>query len=432
MKNFKYLLSFITIIFLISCGGSSSNNNDSNGKEENDNPITSNSKALISFSIITPEVVGLIDETMKTVSIIVPIGTNKVNLITAFETTGVKTTINGIEQITEETPNDFTNSVIYTIHAEDTSTVNYTITVITATSVDKSILSFSLNGINATINETLKTIDLIVPNGTDVTSMVATFSISGTTIKIGSTIQISEETTNNFTNPVTYKVIAANLSEQEYLVTVTIAESIITYNITRNIPLIPIDSNFFYLIEATKELWYYRTKTLSKYICSYTETISTYSNGIFVSSITSDPIIYTFTDFFSIGLGINKVLYFTIDNKNYKQQNGIITEIVTLPIRPIKSLVTGSTVNFTITYNSYTDTSQVRGFNSSNTFQSKIITDFVESYCPVGTGFETAPALFTNVSIASFDFSVGLYYLRRSSVAGVYGIMVKAGKGEMW
>lgn len=430
MKNFKYLLSFITIIFLISCGGGGSS--DGNGKEENDNPITSNSKALISFSIITPEIFGIINETTKTVSIIVPIGTNKVNLITAFETTGVKTTINGIEQISEETSNNFTNSVIYTIHAEDNSTIDYIVTVTTASSSDKSILSFSLNGINAIINETLKTIDLIVPNGTNVNSMIAIFSISGTTVKIGSIIQISGETSNNFTNSIIYKVIAADLSEQEYLITVTIAESIITHIITKNIPLIPIDSNFFYLIEATKELWYYRTKVLSKYTCSYTETVSTYSDGIFVSSITSDPITYTFTDFFSIGLGINKVLYFTIDNKNYKQQNGIITEIGILPIRPIKSKVTGSTVNFTITYNSYTDTSQVQGFNSSNTFQSKIITDFVESYCPVGTGYEAAPALFTNVSITSCGFPTGLYYLRRSSTAGISGILIKVGKGEMW
>jgi hypothetical protein len=67
----------------------------------------------------------------------------------------------------------------------------------------KAITAFSLAGVIGTINETNKTISVNMQYGTNVTALVATFSTTGRSVKIGSTIQSSGVTANDFTNPVT-------------------------------------------------------------------------------------------------------------------------------------------------------------------------------------------------------------------------------------
>ena len=84
----------------------------------------------------------------------------------------------------------------------------------------KAITAFSLNRVFGTINETGKTIAVAMPFGTDVTSMVATFTTTGASIKVGSTIQTSGTTTNDFTSPVVYTVTAVDAETQNYTVTV--------------------------------------------------------------------------------------------------------------------------------------------------------------------------------------------------------------------
>jgi hypothetical protein len=51
---------------------------------------------------------------------------------------------------------------------------------------------------------------------------VATFTTTGASVKVGSTVQISGTTARNFTNPVVYTVTAADATIQDYTVTVTL------------------------------------------------------------------------------------------------------------------------------------------------------------------------------------------------------------------
>lgn len=74
-----------------------------------------------------------------------------------------------------------------------------------------------------TINETAKTIAVNVPNGTNVATLVANFTTTGSDVKIGATIQVSGTTSNNFTNPVVYTVTAADGTAATYTATVTVA-----------------------------------------------------------------------------------------------------------------------------------------------------------------------------------------------------------------
>ncbi|MCK9389788.1 MAG: ice-binding family protein, partial [Sulfuritalea sp.] len=107
----------------------------------------------------------------------------------------------------------------------DGTTATYTVTVAVAPSSLKTITAYSFVGFPASpgvIDETAKTIAVIVPNGTAVTALVATFTTSGAGVKVGTTAQTSTATANNFTNPVAYIVTAADNSTATYTVTVTI------------------------------------------------------------------------------------------------------------------------------------------------------------------------------------------------------------------
>jgi len=82
------------------------------------------------------------------------------------------------------------------------------------------ITSFSLAGVVGAINETQNTIVVMMPYGTDVTTLVAIFTTTGANVKVGSTLQISGTTANNFSSPVVYTVTAPDAKTQNYTVTV--------------------------------------------------------------------------------------------------------------------------------------------------------------------------------------------------------------------
>lgn len=78
------------------------------------------------------------------------------------------------------------------------------------------------------IDSTAGTIALTMPNGTDVSALVADFTTSDhiVSIQIGSTDQVSGTTANDFTNPVTYTVTAEDgTTTKDFVVTVTVAEA---------------------------------------------------------------------------------------------------------------------------------------------------------------------------------------------------------------
>jgi hypothetical protein len=87
----------------------------------------------------------------------------------------------------------------------------------------KAVTSFSIAGNAVTINESAKTLEVTVPNGTVVTALVATFTTTGASVKVGTTAQTSGTTPNDFTSPVAYVVTAADGSTTSYNVTVIVA-----------------------------------------------------------------------------------------------------------------------------------------------------------------------------------------------------------------
>lgn len=212
-------------------------------------PIINLDRIIEKFDI--PGQVGssVIDNKKRTVSIVMPYGTNVTQLTPTIEV-GNNATINpasGVEQ-------DFTNPVKYTVipklilksllsttNLNDINDANLdslpikfkrlklgidyivTVTVQPAPpeppmSSNKQITQFSIpNQVSSSINEQNHTISVIMQYGTNLTGLVPSIEIS-----IYASINPAGGTAQNFTGPVTYTVTAQDGSTANYIVTVTV------------------------------------------------------------------------------------------------------------------------------------------------------------------------------------------------------------------
>jgi len=215
MKKFKVLQNFLFFILILGvfvitgCGGGGDNNGGG-------------SKAITAISVAGST--GIIDETAKTIAVTVPNGTNVTALVATFTTSGAIVKVGTTVQSSGVTANNFTTPVAYTVTAADGTSVTYSITVSVAAISAKAITTYSFVGFPGSagiIDETAKTIAVTVPNGTDLTALIATFTTTGASVMVGTTVQTSGVTPNNFTSPVTYIVTAADATTVTYSVTVT-------------------------------------------------------------------------------------------------------------------------------------------------------------------------------------------------------------------
>ena len=183
----------------------------------------SSQKVLSNYSI--PNSVSSI-ATGSTINIVMPYGTNVKALKSLFTVSNLAIVkVGNVQQTTNVTTNDFTNPVVYRVFAQDSSFSDYTVTVTLAPiSTDNLMYNFSFNTpySKGTING--NTITVTVPYGTNLKALAAVFSVSNfATVKVGSTVQSSYYTNNDFTNPVVYTVTAQDGSTKDYTVNVLIA-----------------------------------------------------------------------------------------------------------------------------------------------------------------------------------------------------------------
>ncbi|MCX6057928.1 MAG: DUF5018 domain-containing protein, partial [Chloroflexi bacterium] len=166
---------------------------------------------------------------IASIAISVPFGTNKNGLIATFITTGASVKVGTKTQVNGETPNDFTNPVTYTVVSATGITKTYRVTVTVDPNPTKDITAFSIPGQAATgvFNGTY--IAVTVPYRTNLRALIANFTATSSVVKVGSVVQISGTTKNNFSIPVVYTVVAADRSEKTYRVKVTVAPKIIKY-----------------------------------------------------------------------------------------------------------------------------------------------------------------------------------------------------------
>ena len=214
-KNFQkalWPLLLLLVTFLAGCG--SDNNNTQP-------PIDPTAKAMTAYSL--NGAIGTIDESAKTIDVTMPSGTDVTALVATYTTTGDLVEAGSVEQTSGITANNFSADVAYTITAADSSTATYTVTVTVAAGSAKAITAYSLGGSTGIIDETAKTIAVTLPNDTDITALVATYTTTGAFVAVGPVEQMSASTTNDFTNSVEYTITAADLSTATYTVTVIVA-----------------------------------------------------------------------------------------------------------------------------------------------------------------------------------------------------------------
>jgi hypothetical protein len=200
-------------------------------------------KAITAFSIISPvSADGTIDETLKTITVTVPYGTDVTVMTASVSHTGA------LIDPDPAAPGSYAAPVPYTVTAEDGSTAAYTVTVTVALNTAKEITAFAIDSPSAvgTINETAKTITVTVPYGTNVTAMTATVSHTG------AFIDPDPAAPGNYAVPVPYTVTAADGSTATYTVTVNAAPGLTIGGITvaglngltfSNVPTMPVAVN---------------------------------------------------------------------------------------------------------------------------------------------------------------------------------------------
>ncbi len=121
-----------------------------------------------------------------------------------------KGTYNYIDTGTDVTNGNQYRYKVQAVYEEDGNPIS---AELKATPLAITAFSFSNPPATGTIDHTNKTIKVVVPNDTNVTNLVATFTAPGATVKVGDTTQASGTTVNNFTNSVIYKLTTTNSND---------------------------------------------------------------------------------------------------------------------------------------------------------------------------------------------------------------------------
>lgn len=108
-------------------------------------------------------------------------------------------------------------------------------------------------------------ITVSVPVGTDKTNLKATFLHTGTSVRVGSAVQTSSVTANNFSSPVVYTVIGTGGATRNYTVNVVTSSTDIFAPIMTGVTLMPASVSTF--------------PTTVTLLVNYTETGSSFSSG---------------------------------------------------------------------------------------------------------------------------------------------------------
>lgn len=168
-------------------------------------------KMILIFEV--NDVVGTVDEDAKTVRLDFPEGTD-VSHLTPTIVVSTYATVSPASGV----PQDFTEPVCYTVTAANGTTAQYWVEAfVHDADNEKSILSFVIDGREGDINEIAKTVQVYLPEGTDVTHLVPTIEVSE-----GATISPASGEAQDFTIPVAYTVTASNGTTAIYMVSVIV------------------------------------------------------------------------------------------------------------------------------------------------------------------------------------------------------------------
>ena len=221
-RNLSAVITSLFLIFSIAFIGCGDDSGGSDSSEANE---------ITSFSFTAEANPGLSEDvnadiTGTQIAATVPY-IDTTALVATFSTDGASVQVGETAQESGVTPNDFTGAVTYTVTAEDGTKQDYIVTVtVTEASDAKGIISFIFTAdLNPTLSEDVECsiegtkIFAPISFGTDVSSLIPVFTITGVSVTVDETVQQSGLTANDFASPVVYSVTAEDSSIQEYVVT---------------------------------------------------------------------------------------------------------------------------------------------------------------------------------------------------------------------
>ncbi|MEP2772536.1 MAG: LamG-like jellyroll fold domain-containing protein [Fulvivirga sp.] len=189
---------------------------------------------LLSFSFEEQTEPSVIDDIYKTISATTPCGTDLTNLIADFEASpNAKVEVNGIEQESGVSDNNFTHTVIYKVTSENLCNVtewqvNVSVEELSQNEIDSktAFSNFALTNQTspAKINLDNHTIEVEVSCNTDLSAQIPIFSIPGNANAfINSEQQLSGTSTVDLNEEVKYLVVSNDgCAEQEWTIQVKI------------------------------------------------------------------------------------------------------------------------------------------------------------------------------------------------------------------
>jgi hypothetical protein len=171
-----------------------------------------------------------IDKNTRTITVGLPSGTDASALTAWFTLSkGATASVSGNAQNSGVSILNFWNTVTYSVTSEDGATTKeWTIQIVTL-NTETNFIAYSIAGQkkSSSINNAANTITVYMPVGTDVTNLVGTFTLPAqATAKVNSVEQVSGVTANNFSSPVHYIVTAGDGTTEEWVVTISTANSI--------------------------------------------------------------------------------------------------------------------------------------------------------------------------------------------------------------
>jgi outer membrane protein assembly factor BamB len=266
MKSAFTLLFALNFVLLVGCQRSSMP--PTSGPGGTDTGAQAAAKSITSFvikatdnpNVLTADISANI--TADTIRLVFEQGTKISGLVPTIAITG-KTV-----SPASKTPENFDSALVYTVTAQDGSTMHYPV-LVTFISGNKNITGFTFRAadnspnLSADFTATIgtaptgtDTITATVPYGTPLTALVPYITITGKAVSPASL------TAEDFTNPVKYTVTAGDGTTKTYLVIVTVAPSPVAGTIFVAGPtpaLNPYTTGGFYAIDAAtgKIKWSY-------------------------------------------------------------------------------------------------------------------------------------------------------------------------------
>jgi len=183
---------------------------------------------IIAYSLPQQTGAAVIDADHYTVNIEVGNGTALDALVANFTLSdGATAQVAGVDQVSGTTANDFTNPVTYTVTSENGAVIHDWVVTVTVADVytEANILTYAFDEQTAPaiISSDDHTVDININWYSDITDLIADFTLSyGASATIDGTAQVSGTTSNDFSAPVVYNVLAEDgTTNQDWTVTVT-------------------------------------------------------------------------------------------------------------------------------------------------------------------------------------------------------------------